>query len=99
MRLASRRLRAAGTDLQTCVISFPYPTCQWTCRHFGKWPPPCTPTRSIVLRRNFESTELHSLTMLQACSQAVDLKVDRHFGEGQEYRNAEATAALREKTA
>ena len=53
------------------------------CRHFGKWPPPCTPTRSIVPRQNSESTELHSLTILQACSQAVDLKVDRHFGEGQ----------------
>ncbi len=75
------------------------PTSKWTCGHFGKWPPPCTPTRSIVLRQNSESTELHSLTMLQTSSQAVDLKVDRHFGEGQEYRNAEATAALREKTA
>jgi hypothetical protein len=32
---------------------------------------------------NSESTELHSLTMLQPCSQAVDLKVNRHFGEGQ----------------
>ncbi len=35
-----------------------------------------------VLRQNSEGTEHHSLTMLQACSQAVDLKVDRHFGEG-----------------
>ena len=36
-----------------------------------------------VLRQNSESTELQSLTMLQLFSQAVDLKVDRHFGEGQ----------------
>jgi len=35
-----------------------------------------------VLRQNSESTELQFLTMLQLCSQAVDLKVDRHFGEG-----------------
>ncbi len=60
------------------------PTCKWTCGHFGKWPPPCTPTRSIVLRQNSENTELHSLIILQTSSQAVDLKVDRHFGEGQE---------------
>src|SRR6266404_1695694 len=59
-------------------------TCKWTCGHFGKWPPPCTPTRSIVLRQNSENTELHSLIILQTSSQAVDLKVDRHFGEGQE---------------
>jgi hypothetical protein len=38
----------------------------------------CTP----VLRQNSESTELHFLTMLQPCLQAVDLKVNRHFGEG-----------------
>src|SRR5258706_7430458 len=31
-----------------------------------------------VLRQNSESTELHSLTMLQPCSQGVDLKVGRH---------------------
>ena len=37
----------------------------------------------VVLRQNSESTELQSLTMLQLCSQAVDLKVDRHCGEGQ----------------
>jgi len=36
----------------------------------------------VVLRQNSESTELQYLTMLQL-SQAVDLKVDRHFGEGQ----------------
>jgi hypothetical protein len=30
--------------------------------------------------------ELRSLTMLQTCSQAVDLNVDRHFGEGQELK-------------
>jgi hypothetical protein len=38
---------------------------------------------AVVLRQNSESTELHSLTMLQPCSQGVDLKVDPHFGEGQ----------------
>jgi hypothetical protein len=36
----------------------------------------------LCFSQNSESTEL-SLTMLQACSQAIDLKVDRHFGEGQ----------------
>jgi hypothetical protein len=40
------------------------------------------PLLAVVLRQNSESTELHFLTMLQPCSQAVDLKVDRHFGEG-----------------
>jgi hypothetical protein len=38
---------------------------------------------SPVLRQNSESTERHSLTILQPCLQAVDLKIDRHFGEGQ----------------
>ena len=36
-----------------------------------------------VVRRNSESTALRSLTMLQPCLQAVDLKVDRHFGKRQ----------------
>src|SRR5258708_23760498 len=35
-----------------------------------------------VLRQNSESTQLHFLTMLQPCSHAVHLKVDRHFCEG-----------------
>ncbi len=30
------------------------------------------------------ATEFHFLTMLQACSQGVDLKADRDFGEGQD---------------
>jgi len=47
-----------------------------------------------VLRQNSESTQLHSLTMLQPCSQAVDLKVDRHFGEGQVVRYFDREAAL-----
>jgi hypothetical protein len=33
-------------------------------------------------RQNSGSTELHPLTMLQACAQAVDFKVGHHFGEG-----------------
>jgi hypothetical protein len=41
----------------------------------------------VVLRQNSESIEFRSLTMLQACAQAVDLTVDRHFGEGQRKYN------------
>jgi hypothetical protein len=47
-----------------------------------------------VLRQNSDSTELHSSTMLQACSQAVDLKVDRHFGEGQVHSGQLACRAV-----
>src|SRR5260370_16652890 len=39
-----------------------------------------------ALRRNRDSTEAHARTMLQACSQGVDLKVDRLFGEGHRYQ-------------
>jgi len=78
------KITSSRYKLQTCVISFPYtarierlleaerelearPTCQWTCRHFENGR---RPARRPVNRfaKNSESTELHSLTMLQACS-------------------------------
>src|SRR5258707_10703421 len=37
----------------------------------------------LSFAKTLRVTELHVLTMLQRCSQAVDLKVDRHFGPGQ----------------
>jgi hypothetical protein len=40
-------------------------------------------TSALSFAKTLRATEFHFLTMLQDCSQGVDLKVDRDFGEGQ----------------
>jgi hypothetical protein len=40
-------------------------------------------TQRLSFAKTLRATEFHSLTMLQACAQGVDLKADRDFGEGQ----------------
>jgi hypothetical protein len=38
---------------------------------------------TLSFAKTLRATEFHFLTMLQTCSQGVDLKADRDFGEGQ----------------
>jgi hypothetical protein len=39
-------------------------------------------SQRLSFAETLRATEFHFLTMLQACSQGVDLKADRDFGEG-----------------
>jgi hypothetical protein len=44
---------------------------------------------ALSFAKTLRATEFHFLTMLQACSQGVDLKADPDFGEGQDSRHCE----------